>query len=187
MTGPSAFVFGKLPSHGDFIHRGLDPAAVDAWDAWSSAGLARARESLAGRFEGMHDTAPPWRFIIGPGRLGPDWRVGALAPSVDRVGRRFVIIVGAGGVTPDVDAAAARSLAADLENLIYRAFEAGWNADALVEAAAGVALPGQSGAGDLAETLWTETSDGETHRIADVYAPDAFLRMIDPLETGITS
>jgi type VI secretion system protein ImpM len=96
MSGPGetkAFLFGKLPAHGDFVSRGLEPGQVAAWDAWASSALDRLRNASP-EFETAHQSAPAWRFVAGPSALGPQWRAGALAPSVDAAGRRFVAVVG---------------------------------------------------------------------------------------------
>jgi type VI secretion system protein ImpM len=127
-------LFGKLPSHGDFISRGLDLTACDAWDRWASEGLQEARTTLGERFDDAHDRAPPWRFIDAPGRFGADWRAGALAPSIDGAGRRFIIMLAAEGLTPELAGGGGEAIAEEMEALIYRAFEAGWDADATIEA-----------------------------------------------------
>jgi type VI secretion system protein ImpM len=88
-----AFLFGKLPAHGDFVSRGLAADQVAAWDAWASSALDTLR-GASPEFELAHQSAPAWRFVAGPSPLGPQWRVGALAPSVDSAGRRFVAVVG---------------------------------------------------------------------------------------------
>ncbi len=180
LTGPAPFVFGKLPTHGDFVQRGLAGPVRSAWDDWASAGLARAREALAERFDAVHEQAPSWRFSIGPGPLGPLWRVGALAPSVDRVGRRFLIVVGADALAPPQAHSAA--LAEGMEALIYDAFEGDWDADTLVDAAARTLDDCDWAAtGEAPEGVWIGAVDEGAPRLADVFAPDALLRMLDPL------
>lgn len=134
-TGPHPVLFGKLPSHGDFISRGLDLTACDAWDRWASEGLRAARELLGERFEAAHDRAPPWRFIDGPGRFGRDWRAGSLAPSIDAAGRRFMIMLAADGLSSDQAGGGGEAIAEQMEGLIYQAFELGWDADAAIAAA----------------------------------------------------
>ncbi|HEX7757932.1 MAG TPA: type VI secretion system-associated protein TagF [Caulobacteraceae bacterium] len=178
MTGPAPFVFGKLPGHGDFVQRGLGGASRDAWDHWASAGLARAREVLGERFDTVHEQAPPWRFCVGPGPLGPDWRVGALAPSVDRVGRRFLIVVGADGLEPPQARSAV--LAERMEGLIYDAFEGDWDADGLVEAA-GRTLDtvDWAAAGEAPVGAWIGDVGQDAPRLADIFAPDGVLRMLE--------
>jgi type VI secretion system ImpM family protein len=134
---PHPILFGKLPSHGDFISRGLDLTACDAWDRWASEGLEAARAALGERFDDAHDRAPPWRFIDPPGRFGRDWRAGALAPSIDAAGRRFMIMLAADGLSSDQAGGGGEAIAEEMEALIYQAFESGWDADAAIEAAQG--------------------------------------------------
>jgi len=133
--GPRPVLFGKLPSHGDFISRGLDLTACDAWDRWASDGLERAHAALGERFDDAHDRGPPWRFIDAPGRFGSDWRAGALAPSIDAAGRRFMIMLAAEGLSSDQAGGGGEAIAEEMEALIYQAFESGWDADATIEAA----------------------------------------------------
>ena len=133
--GPRPILFGKLPTHGDFVQRGLDLTACDAWDRWASEGLQAARAALGERFDDAHDSAPPWRFIDPPGRFGRDWRAGALAPSIDAAGRRFMIMLAADGLSPDQAGGGGEAIAEEMEALIYQAFESGWDADAAIEAA----------------------------------------------------
>lgn len=130
MTG-RAIVFGKLPAHGDFVGRGLQETERQNLDRGLTTGLARARDLLGEDFEAAHQSAPPWRFILGPGELGQDWSAGALAPSVDSAGRRFLLLVGAGDLPRR---AATPSLSGAMEDLIYDAFAGAWRADELAAA-----------------------------------------------------
>jgi type VI secretion system ImpM family protein len=129
VTGPRAFAFGKLPSHGDFVARGLAPDEREAWDAWSSAGLQDARMALGEAFEGRHDAAPPVRFTFGPGPFGEGWSTGAMTASIDTAGRRFIIVLGA---RTDAARRDRHQIAEAAENEIYRAFETGADIDAMV-------------------------------------------------------
>lgn len=122
MSG-APFLFGKLPSHGDFIARGLDAGERAAWDAWASAGMEAARAAFGEAFEAAHDQGPPCRFVL-PEGAGPTAGSGAFAPSVDSAGRRFLIVLGRR------DAAAAQAG----EAAIYAAFEQGLDADGALAA-----------------------------------------------------
>ena len=105
MSEARIILFGKLPSHGDFVARGLAAPAQAAWDGWLSEGVAAARQALGERFDEAYEAAPPWRFVGGPGAFGDGWRAGAFAASVDAVGRRFPILI----AVEDLDAARAAS------------------------------------------------------------------------------
>jgi type VI secretion system protein ImpM len=134
----AVFAFGKLPAHGDFVARGLAAGERDAWDAWATESLDLGRREFGEDFEAQHDSAPPWRFAFGPSRFANAWVAGALTPSIDRSGRRFVIVAGArapaGALTPD---GAGGQVAERLETEIYRVFETGGAIDSLVASAEG--------------------------------------------------
>ena len=119
----AAFCFGKLPTHGDFVARGLPAAERDAWDLWASEGLQSARDALGHAFPERHDVGRPIRFAFGPGPFGEGWRAGALSPSIDAAGRRFVVVVGARSTAPLAAPGAGEEVAAAAEDEIYRAFE----------------------------------------------------------------
>ena len=134
---PRAFVFGKLPRHGDFVARGLEPEARAAWDDCLAGQMDAARDRLGADFAAMHGSAPPWRFCLGPGRFGSRWQAGCVAPSVDAAGRTFFIVVG--GQTPQGLAnSLAESVAQSLESLLYDALQSAWDTDTLLAAAQGV-------------------------------------------------
>lgn len=82
-------LYGKLPSHGDFLRRRVSDAFVDAWDAWLRECLVASRSALGERWLDVYLTSPAWRFVCAPGTCGPVPVVGLMAPSVDRVGRYF--------------------------------------------------------------------------------------------------
>ncbi len=82
-------LYGKLPSHGDFLQRAVGDAFVNDWDAWLQAGLSSSRRALGDGWLDVYLTSPVWRFALAGGVLGvPAW-AGVLMPSVDRVGRYF--------------------------------------------------------------------------------------------------
>jgi type VI secretion system protein ImpM len=126
---PRVFAFGKLPTHGDFVSRGLGADEREAWDAWSSAGLEAARAALGATFESRHDTAPPVRFAFGSGAFGPGWSTGALTASIDATGRRFIVVL---GLRTDAAPSARERIAEAAEAEIYHAFDAGADVDAMV-------------------------------------------------------
>lgn len=165
------FAFGKLPAHGDFVARGLDEPARAAWDGWASAGLQAARDELGDGFDVAHEEAPAWRFRFGPSRFGAGWRTGAFAPSVDRSGRRFVVVLGVAGAGDEARAQA-------LEDVLYRALGEGLAIDGMVEAAADLA--GDDG---VTEALfWTLGGPGRAPQslVAPEPPEDLLLRALRP-------
>jgi len=99
-------VFGKLPSHGDFLRRRTSDAFVDAWDGWLRECLAASREALGERWLDVYLTSPAWRFVLAAGTCGPSPVIGLMVPSVDRVGRYFPFTLVA-NLPPDVNPIAA--------------------------------------------------------------------------------
>jgi type VI secretion system protein ImpM len=82
-------LFGKLPSHGDFLRRRTSDAFVEVWDGWLQECVALTRARFGDRWLDMYLTSPAWRFVCAPGVCGPDAVIGVMVPSVDRVGRYF--------------------------------------------------------------------------------------------------
>lgn len=118
-------MFGKLPSLGDFVARGLDFQLRDAIDHWLSAQMQDARDQFGDRFEELYDAAPAWCFVdCDP---AGQWSGGALCASVDAAGRRFPVILAA----PANDAAEAGRISGGCLETLYTAFGQGWDADQL--------------------------------------------------------
>jgi type VI secretion system protein ImpM len=82
-------LFGKLPSHGDFLRRRVSDPFVEAWDNWLRECLPASRNVLGERWLDLYLTSPAWRFIGAAGACGPAPVLGVMVPSVDRVGRYF--------------------------------------------------------------------------------------------------
>lgn len=85
---PRIGFFGKLPAKGDFLTRALPADALAVWEKWLASSMAGARQHLGQNWGAVYERAPVWRFWIG-GRVTGHAMTGALAPSVDRVGRQF--------------------------------------------------------------------------------------------------
>lgn len=82
-------LFGKLPSHGDFLRRDLPSSFVEPFDAWLQQGLAASRTRLGERWLELFLVMPAWRFALAADVCGPDAMAGVLIPSVDSAGRYF--------------------------------------------------------------------------------------------------
>jgi type VI secretion system protein ImpM len=85
--------YGKLPSHGDFLQRGVNDDFVNHWDAWLQDGMARSRSELGEAWLDVFLTSPLWRFALASGVVGAPVWAGILLPSVDRVGRYFPLTI----------------------------------------------------------------------------------------------
>jgi type VI secretion system protein ImpM len=82
---------GKLPTAGDFVSFGLAPGLRRRWDDWLGAVCEASRDTVpdeAGAAERWAG-APTWQLAAAPGLLGASAVVAVVAPSRDRVGRRF--------------------------------------------------------------------------------------------------
>ena len=84
---------GKLPSHSDFVSRGLMPAFVSGWDDWLQRGLACSQERLGPQWLDIYLTSPVWRFVLSSGVVDTQVWAGVMIPSVDRVGRYYPFTV----------------------------------------------------------------------------------------------
>ena len=82
-------LYGKLPSHGDFLRRRTSDAFVDRWDSWLQGCMAASRSALGERWLDVYLTSPAWRFVCAAGTCGAAPVLGLMVPSVDRVGRYF--------------------------------------------------------------------------------------------------
>ena len=85
--------FGKLPSAGDFVSRRMSYTVQQFWDRSCSSGMEslKAGNPLTG-WEFWRN-APKWAFLI-PAQPGlAQAQAGVVAPSCDRVGRNFPMLV----------------------------------------------------------------------------------------------
>lgn len=87
--------FGKIPTVGDFISRGLPRRVADGLDGWLREAVRASQTKLGPKWLDAFLVAPVWRLAIAPGVLGPYAVAGVMIPSVDRVGRYFPLIVAA--------------------------------------------------------------------------------------------
>lgn len=86
-------LFGKLPSHGDFVARNLPPALRVGWEAWLDAGLDRSRQMLGDKWLEIYLSSPVWNFAVASGCCGGQPFAGVMIPSVDRIGRYFPLSI----------------------------------------------------------------------------------------------
>ena len=82
-------IYGKLPSHGDFLQRRVPAEFLTPWDDWLQAGISASRAALADQWTDTYLTSPVWRFALSASACGRAAVAGLMAPSVDRVGRFF--------------------------------------------------------------------------------------------------
>ena len=122
-----AILFGKLPAHGDFIARGLSDAQTGRLDDYLTASLSDA--ATLEDFDALYAAAPAWRFVMA---LDDRMFCGVLAPSVDKVGRQFPILVGVKAAGEQIGL-----LIDACEAHLYSAFAEGQTADEVFTALGG--------------------------------------------------
>lgn len=114
-------LYGKLPSHGDFLRRRASDAFVDVWDLWLQQCIASSRAALGDRWLDLYLTSPAWRFACAADICGPATVIGLMVPSVDRVGRYFPLTIVAevpAALGPFVAATEASAFFASAEQLL---------------------------------------------------------------------
>jgi type VI secretion system protein ImpM len=128
------FLFGKLPTLGDFVGRGLRAMQRDAWDDRCTAALSDARRRLGVEFDAALEVTPPHAFLLAPTVAENVWQAGCVAPSCDRAGRPFLFVVG----VADADGWGERAgrIAARLEPCLCAAISQGLAVDAILAAVA---------------------------------------------------
>lgn len=124
--------WGKLPSRGDFVGRGLPSAGQQTWDKWLQRSLGQAARQLGSKRLGERLRAMPlWHFVVLPRRRGMTW-CGAVLASRDRVGRAFPLLLAEGYASAallEADVSALRSRAKRLTQALHGRGEAPEPAD----------------------------------------------------------
>ncbi|HEX8555507.1 MAG TPA: type VI secretion system-associated protein TagF [Sphingomonas sp.] len=172
----STILWGKLPAHGDFVARGLSASGRDRLDDWLAASLADARGVFGDGFDDAYDQAPPWRFAWPD---PPHWTAGAMAPSVDAVGRRYPILLARTAVSP----AEVEPVAEAVEELLYTALVARWGADTLTAAASAIAVT-QATPWTSGPRWWTLGAEGFGEQAVAGEHPPALMRNMLMQEDG---
>ena len=131
-------LFGKLPAHGDFVHRNLPSTFISSWDEWMQHFVAGSQEQLGGDWLNIYLTSPIWRFVFSPGVVDEHVWAGIMMPSVDRVGRYFPFSI-------------ATMLPVNSNPLDFLNNQDGWFS--LVEESSLLALDGQIAIDELTENI----------------------------------
>jgi type VI secretion system protein ImpM len=179
-------LFGKLPSHGDFIRRRVSDQFIDAWDGWLRQCLSKSQAALGDRWVDVFLTSPAWRFVAAARACGPSPVIGLMVPSVDRVGRFFpltlvaelpddVTLVGAANAATPFFAAAERLLIdtladeqIDFESFDQRVVELAGELDAAVVAPAVVLDPNTAASVVEGGNAW-QVPIGDASRLGAVF------------------
>jgi type VI secretion system protein ImpM len=156
----AAFLFGKMPAHGDFVSRGTPDAMHQKADEAIAEALATAEDRWAEDWDSIYSESPVWRFAAAPGVFEDNWVAGVFVPSIDSVGRRFPLVAGVRGAGPAVLAVPGKldGFLEKAENIARDALMGDVPADAFIEslsiAVAELASDGpslQAGPGLIAE------------------------------------
>jgi type VI secretion system protein ImpM len=86
-------IYGKLPMHGDFVHRNLPGAFISLWDEWLQLYIAGSQEKMGEEWLEIYLTSPIWRFVLSDGVIDENHWAGILLPSVDQVGRYYPLSI----------------------------------------------------------------------------------------------
>ncbi len=173
-----AILFGKLPSHGDFVARGLTHDEQAAWDDALALAMARAQERHGADFPALFGSAAPWRCIV---EDGSGWIAGALTPSMDKAGRLFPILLACRLPGPDGGA----GVAAACEMLLFEALGAGWTADELAARAGALPIAAAAGPAPVASGWWLDGDEllrDPPPRLAGLLPPDLMSEMLGVIE-----
>lgn len=83
--------YGKLPAAGDFVRRRLSSEVVNWWHRWLEMSLPNLKENHSSQAMFFH--APIWNFILPASHGSSMVQMGCIAPSRDRVGRLYPLLV----------------------------------------------------------------------------------------------
>lgn len=98
--------YGKIPGTGDFVARRVPASFREPWDRWLQDAIEGSKQRLGASWRDQFLSMPAWRFVLGPGVIGPDAWAGLMLPSVDAVGRYFPLTVACALPSASLDAAA---------------------------------------------------------------------------------
>lgn len=85
--------YGKIPTHGDFIHKNIPPSFIELWDQWLQSVLYESRMTFGEKWHDYYLTTPIIEYFLAPNICGEKAWIGVLMPSVDRVGRYFPLTI----------------------------------------------------------------------------------------------
>jgi len=93
MPTACAGFYGKTPCKGDFVGRGFSQEMSNKIDTWLQRGLVYSKNALAEQWTQRYMVAPIWRFYLPKNTFDEHYWIGAVIPSVDRVGRYFPLLL----------------------------------------------------------------------------------------------
>jgi len=82
-------IYGKIPTHGDFLNQNLPQDFLDVWDHWLQQSILASQEALGDDWLSHFLISPVWRFVLPSGCANSQSWAGIMLPSVDKVGRYY--------------------------------------------------------------------------------------------------
>jgi len=140
-TAPAATLLeiawgGKLPGHGDFVWSAPRTALRAQLEQWLHLGMLQGRSRYGEGWNRCLDQGSAWNFLL-PARYSGDAAIlaGCVAPSRDRVGRRYPLAVACAlpATTPPETGklSALPGLLAQLRHALHTGIGRSWPRDAL--------------------------------------------------------
>lgn len=83
--------YGKMPAAGDFVRRRLGSEVVNWWHRWLEQALPQLKREPSSQQVYFH--APIWNFALPASHGSSMVQLGCIAPSRDRVGRLYPLLV----------------------------------------------------------------------------------------------
>ncbi|MBI3871714.1 MAG: type VI secretion system-associated protein TagF [candidate division Zixibacteria bacterium] len=90
---PAVGLFGKLPSHPDFVRLNASGPLPQALDQWFSEGLSAMRSAQGANWEEEFDRAAPFSFVFRHASEPQSALVGVCRAGRDQTGRRYPLAV----------------------------------------------------------------------------------------------
>ena len=88
-------VYGKIPTHGDFLNLNLPSDFMGNWDHWMQQSILASQEALGESWLTHFLISPVWRFVLPKGCASAQGWSGIMLPSVDKVGRYYPLTLAA--------------------------------------------------------------------------------------------
>lgn len=85
--------FGKIPSHEDFVSKGLPTSFQGPWDIWLQSMLSNSKKELGNDWEKCYIRSPVYRFVLTAGICGEQTWMGMMIPCVDKAGKYYPMTI----------------------------------------------------------------------------------------------
>lgn len=147
-NAPESFCgfFGKLPSHGDILCRGLPDDTAGRLQSWLGEGLAPMGDLADAERRSRMTLAPAWRFAASADLIAPEAVAGVMVASRDKAGETYPCLALATlGQAEAASAATCGRWSEHVEMLVRTAVLQGLDPDHLAEALQELGRPAPEG------------------------------------------